>query len=47
MMEPTKIIDALVVDRDLVFHFFALFSRFEYALKRCGFVRAGDRAEPN
>jgi hypothetical protein len=31
-----------VIDRDLVFEFFLLFSRFEYALKRAGFVKGDD-----
>ena len=38
---------ALVTDRDLVFEFFAVFSRFEYALKRAGFLRQKDKAEPD
>jgi hypothetical protein len=46
-MEPTEIIDALVVNRNLVFRFFALFSRFEYSLKRSGFLKAAEKAEPN
>jgi hypothetical protein len=47
VVEPDRIIDALVSDRDLVFQFFAVFSRFEYSLKRSGFLKAGERAEPN
>jgi hypothetical protein len=47
MVDPGKIIDALVPDRDLVLRFFAVFSRFEYSLKRCGFLKAGEKAEPN
>ena len=47
MVEPTKIIDALVADRDLVLRFFAVFSRFEYSLKRSGFLKTGEKAEPN
>ena len=47
MVEPNKIIDALVPDRDLVLRFFAVFSRFEYSLKRSGFLKAGEKAEPN
>ncbi len=29
-----------------MFEFFAFFSRFEYALKRAGFLKNGDKAEP-
>jgi hypothetical protein len=47
MVEPIKIIDALVLDRDLVLRFFAVFSRFEYSLKRSGFLKRGEKAEPN
>ena len=43
--EPLKVIDALTEDRDLVFRFFAVFSRFEYALKRSGFLKYQERAE--
>lgn len=39
-----EIIDDLGEDRELVFRFFVFFSRFEYALKRVGFVRRRDRA---
>jgi len=41
------VIDALVVDRQLVLRFFATFARFEYSLKRTGFLKLGDKAEPN
>jgi hypothetical protein len=37
----------LVTDRDLVFAFFAIFSRFEYALKRTAFVKQKEKAEPD
>lgn len=47
MVEPSKIIDALIVDRDLVLQFFAVYSRFEYSLKRSGFLKTGEKAEPN
>lgn len=47
MVEPTEILEALVADRDLLFRFFAFFSRFEYSLKRSGFLKTGDRAEPH
>ncbi len=47
MVEPNSIINALVVDRELVLEFFAYFSRFEYSLKRSGFLRQGEKAEPN
>jgi hypothetical protein len=47
MVDPSKIIDALVADRDVVLRFFALFSRFEYSLKRSGFLKTGEKAEPN
>lgn len=47
MTEPNEIIDALVVDRDIVLRFFAVFSRFEYSLKRSGYLQVGEKAEPN
>ncbi|MCZ2340765.1 MAG: hypothetical protein LC104_03090 [Bacteroidales bacterium] len=37
----------LVTDRDLVFTIFAVYSRFEYALKRTNFLKARDKAEPD
>lgn len=43
----SQVIEELAGDRNLVFDFFALFSRFEYALKRAGFLRDKERAEPN
>jgi len=47
MVEPNKLINSLVADRDLVLQFFAYFSRFEYSLKRSGFLKSGTKAEPN
>src|SRR5437867_7687721 len=47
MIEPRAIINALAVDRERVLNFFAYFSRFEYSLKRSGFLKSGERAEPN
>jgi len=43
---PT-VISALAPDADIVFQFFAFFSRFEYSLKRSGFLKPGERAEVN
>src|SRR5688572_1012862 len=37
----------LVADRDLVFAFFAVYSRFEYALKRARFLKPKRKAEPD
>lgn len=45
MGEPHKVIDALGIDRDLVLRFLGVFSRFEFALKRSGFLRNSKRAE--
>ena len=42
---PEDVVLALVEDEKLVFKFFAIFSRFEYALKRTGFLRDQERAE--
>jgi hypothetical protein len=36
---------SIAEDKDLVFRFFAVFSRFEYALKRSKFLKPKDRAE--
>jgi hypothetical protein len=36
-----------LTDKEIVFEFFSLFSRFEYALKRGGFLRKGKRAKPD
>ena len=44
-----EVIDRLVEDRELGFRFFAVFSRFEYALKRSNFIKKGqfDAAMPD
>lgn len=47
MPDFNEFIDSLAGDRELVFKFFAFFSRFEYSLKRTGFVKTGIKAEPN
>jgi hypothetical protein len=47
MTKADEIIRALIVDPDVVLQFFAVFSRFEYSLKRSGFLKHGDRAEAN
>lgn len=44
-IEPNTIIEALVVDRDLLLQFVSAFSRFEYSLKRSGYLKAGKKAE--
>ena len=36
---------ALVEDKDLIFRFVAVFSRFEYALKRMEFLKKEEQAE--
>ncbi len=41
------VIDKLSADRELVFQFFAVFSRFEYSLKRSDFLKQGKKAEAN
>jgi hypothetical protein len=46
-IEMLKTIDKLAVDRDLVFQFFAVFSRFECSLKRTGFLKKKHKAEAN
>lgn len=38
--------DGLRIDRELVCELFAVFARFEFALKELGFIRPGDIAEP-
>jgi len=43
--DPEEVILALVEDKDLIFRFFAVFSRFEYALKRHGFLKKKEQAE--
>ena len=45
MKDPFDVIDLLVADRNTVFRFFFLFSRFEYALKRSGCLKEQERAE--
>ena len=47
MTDPENVIDALGINRALVLRFFATFSRFEYSLKRSGFLKTGDKAEAN
>jgi hypothetical protein len=47
MNELTTVIDRLAGDRDVVFEFFATFSRFEYAVKRAGYLKASQQAEPD
>ena len=47
MVEPNKLIDSLAVDREFVLQFFVYFSRFEYSLKRSGFLKSGNKAEPD
>ena len=47
MVEANRIIEALDADRDLLLQFFVLFSRFEYSLKRSGFLKTGDEAKPD
>lgn len=44
-IELSKVIEALVGDRDLVLEFVAVFSRFEYSLKRSGYLKRGNKAE--
>ena len=50
-MRDSRSIEDLVggdVDREQVFRFFVFFSRFEFALKRCGYTRSSrGHAEPN
>jgi len=43
--DPEEVVLALVEDKDLVFRFFAVFSRFEYALKRGEFLKKQEQAE--
>ncbi len=47
MAEPDTIIDALGIDRAVVLKFLGVFSRFEFALKRSGFLEASEQAEAN
>jgi hypothetical protein len=46
MQDRTKELMALIGDKDLIFEFFAVFSRFEYALKRSGFIPKGKDSVP-
>jgi hypothetical protein len=41
----SQVLDNLIQDRQLVFQFFAFFSRFEYALKRSQFLKKGQRGQ--
>jgi hypothetical protein len=43
-MDPLGIVSTIADDPDLVFRYFAVFSRFEYALKRSGFLTATNGA---
>lgn len=43
-MDTTQIFDLLKVPRELTLRFFAVFSRYEYALKRAGYVQ-GDESQ--
>ena len=47
MTEPEDIVEALGIDRVLVLRFLGVFSRFEYSLKRSGFVKGHDPVEPD
>jgi hypothetical protein len=44
---PQRLWDELRVTKDIAADFFAVFARFEYALKRSGFLKAGRRAQPD
>lgn len=42
--DPFRLLDAIALDRELVFNFFAVFSRFEFALKRTtGYLAGNER----
>ena len=43
--EASQVIDGLVDERELVFKFFGVFSRFECALKRASFLKTQEKAE--
>jgi hypothetical protein len=43
--DPLRLLDAIAPDRDLVLHFFTVFSRFEFALKRIAKYLAGNEKE--
>ena len=45
LSKPDEIINALIVDRDLVLLFLGVFSRFEFALKRSIFLKGSEQAE--
>jgi hypothetical protein len=47
MVESVNIIQALAIEHELVLQFFAIFSRFEYSLKRSGFLKPGEKVEAN
>jgi hypothetical protein len=47
LSDINKIIDSLAGDCELVFKYFAFFSRFEYSLKRTGFIKTNTKAEAN
>jgi len=47
MTEPEDIVEALGIDRVLVLRFLVVFSRFEYSMKRSGFVKGHDPVEPD
>jgi hypothetical protein len=40
---PTSIIDKLNIPRDLILEFFVTFARFEYALKRAGYLHGNEQ----
>lgn len=43
-----ELLNSLNLDKDLLLDFFIVFSRFEYSLKRAGFLKSNDgSAEPN
>jgi hypothetical protein len=43
--DPLRLLDAIAPERNLVLHFFAVFSRFEFALKRIAKYLAGNEKE--
>lgn len=43
-LDINDILDSLAADQSLVFAFFGLFSRFEFALKRSGFLLGDDKS---
>jgi hypothetical protein len=46
-IQLNRIWDELHVDKNTALDFIAVFARFEYALKRCGFLKAAHAAKPN